>query len=76
MRDGPEAGLILIDEIVGRGDLQNYYLAHAAKADMLRRMSRLSEAKRAYQSALELAQQEPEIRFLRKRIAEVDRGSS
>lgn len=74
MRDGPGVGLVLIDEIVGRGDLQNYYLAHAAKADMLRRMSRLSEAKRAYQSALELAQQEPEIRFLRKRIAEMDRG--
>ncbi len=76
MRDGPEAGLVLIDEIVGRGDLQNYYLAHAAKADMLRRISRFSEAKRAYQSALELAQQEPEIRFLQKRIAEMDRGSS
>lgn len=74
MRDGPGVGLVLIDEIVGRGDLQNYYLAHAAKADMLRRISRLSEAKRAYQSALELAQQEPEIRFLRKRIAEMDRG--
>ncbi len=76
MRDGPEAGLVLIDEIVGRGDLQNYYLAHAAKADMLRRMSRLSEAKRAYQSALELAQQEPEIRFLQKRIAEMNHGTS
>ena len=76
MRDGPEAGLVLIDEIVGRGDLQNYYLAHAAKADMLRKMSKLSEAKRAYQSALNLAQQEPEIRFLQKRIAEMNRGTS
>ena len=76
MRDGPEAGLVLIDELVGRGDLQNYYLAHAAKADMLRRMSKLSEAKRAYQSALDLAQQEPEIRFLQKRIDEMDRGTS
>lgn len=71
MRDGPEAGLALIDAIVGRGDLAQYHLAHAARADMLRRLGRRNEARAAYERALELAQQEPERRFLTKRLGEL-----
>src|SRR4029079_18864661 len=56
MRDGPEAGLSLIDAILGRGELGNYHLAHAARADLLRRLGRRDEAKAAYERSLELAQ--------------------
>ncbi len=69
MRDGPAAGLALIDALLAQGELANYHLAHAAQADMLRRLARPTEARAAYQRALELAQQEPEQRFLRKRLA-------
>ena len=69
MRDGPSAGLALIDALLAQGELANYHLAHAAQADMLRRLARPTEARAAYQRALELAQQEPEQRFLRKRLA-------
>ena len=69
MRDGAQAGLALIEEILARGDLANYHLAHAARADLLRREQRFGEALVSYQTALELAQQEPEIRFLKQRIA-------
>ena len=68
MRDGPVAGLELIDEILSRGELANYHLAHAAKADMCRRLGRFDQARAAYEQALTLAKQEPERRFLRKRI--------
>ena len=71
MRDGPEAGLSLIDAILGRGDLGDYHLAHAARADLLRRLGRRDEARAAYERALELAQQEPERRFLMKRLGEL-----
>jgi RNA polymerase sigma-70 factor (ECF subfamily) len=67
-RDGPAAGLALIDAILARGDLANYHLSHAARADLLRRLNRPTEARAAYLHALELAQQEPEKRFLRDRI--------
>ncbi|HTM62688.1 MAG TPA: RNA polymerase sigma factor [Burkholderiales bacterium] len=68
MRDGPESGLALID---GIKELGNYHLTHAARADLLRRLGRAKEAREAYQRALKLAQQEPERRFLERRIAEL-----
>lgn len=72
MRDGPEAGLALIDAILARGDLTDYHLAHAARADMCRRLGRVAEARISYERALDLAHQEPERRFLERRLAELD----
>jgi RNA polymerase sigma-70 factor (ECF subfamily) len=68
MRDGPEAGLALIDAILAEGALADYHLAHAARADMCRRLGRTADARTAYQQALSLARQEPERRFLEGRI--------
>jgi RNA polymerase sigma-70 factor (ECF subfamily) len=72
MRDGPAAGLELIDAILARGELADYHLAHAARADLCRRLGRTAEARGAYQRALGLARQEPERRFLRRRLEELD----
>lgn len=69
MRDSPAAGLSLIDAILARGELTDYYLAHAARADLYRRMGRTTEAQAAYQRALDLAQPEPARRFLAQRLA-------
>jgi RNA polymerase sigma-70 factor (ECF subfamily) len=71
MRDGPAAGLALIDGILDSGELSDYHLAHAARADLCRRLGRTSQARAAYERALSLAQQEPERRFLRKRLQEL-----
>ena len=71
MRDGPETGLKLIEAILDRGDLAQYHLAHAALAELSRRLSRRDEARAAYERALSLARQEPERRFLTKRLAEL-----
>ncbi|HEU4343439.1 MAG TPA: RNA polymerase sigma factor [Candidatus Binatia bacterium] len=71
MRDGPAAGLSLIDDILARGDLENYHLAHAARADLCRRLGRSEEARVSYQRALVLTRQEPERRFLERRLAEL-----
>jgi RNA polymerase sigma-70 factor (ECF subfamily) len=71
MRDGPAAGVALIDTILGRGDLAEYHLAHAARADLLRRLGNREAARGAYHRALALAQQEPERRFLKKRLAQL-----
>jgi len=71
MRDGPAAGLSLIDAILARGDLEKYHLAHAARADLCRRLGRTAEARASYERALTLAQQEPERRFLERRLAEL-----
>jgi RNA polymerase sigma-70 factor (ECF subfamily) len=71
MRDGPADGLALIDGILDRGDLQDYHLAHAARADLLRRLGRTQEARRAYQRTLKLVSQEPERRFIERRLAEL-----
>ncbi|MGQ0695941.1 MAG: RNA polymerase sigma factor [Nitrospiraceae bacterium] len=71
MRDGPAAGLELIDTILARGDLKNYYLAHSAKADLCRRLGRTAEARVSYERALSLTQQEPERRFLERRLTEL-----
>ena len=69
MRDGPLTGLALIDAILARGDLGNYHLAHAARADLCRRLGRTVEARASYERALDLTQQEPERRFLERRLA-------
>jgi RNA polymerase sigma-70 factor, ECF subfamily len=71
MRDGPAAGLELIDAIIGRGDLADYHLAHAARAEFCRRLGRVADAKAAYERAIGLVRQEPERRFLEKRLAEL-----
>jgi RNA polymerase sigma-70 factor (ECF subfamily) len=71
MRDGPQAGLALIDEILDRGDLADYHLAHSAKADLLRRLGRAGEAAASYRAALALARQEPERRFIERRLREL-----
>jgi RNA polymerase sigma-70 factor (ECF subfamily) len=71
MRDGPAAGLELIDELLERGDLAEYHLAHAARADFCRRLGKAGDARAAYQRALELTQLEPERRFLERRITEL-----
>lgn len=68
MRFGPEAGLALIDGILARGELEDYHLAHAARADCLRRLGRNEEAREAYRRALSLTRQAPERRFLEARL--------
>jgi RNA polymerase sigma-70 factor (ECF subfamily) len=71
MRDGPLAGLELIDAILARGDLSEYHLAHSARADLCRRLGRTAEARSSYERALALARQEPERRFLEQRLSEL-----
>jgi RNA polymerase sigma-70 factor (ECF subfamily) len=71
MRDGSAAGLELIDAIMARGDLNDYYLAHSARAELCRRLGRTEEARVSYKRALGLTQQEPEQRFLRARLSEL-----
>ncbi|MBE9160278.1 RNA polymerase sigma factor [Nodosilinea sp. LEGE 06152] len=71
MRDGPQAGLQLLDEILAEGDLANYHLAHAARADLCRRLGETAAARASYQRALELVKQEPERRFLESRLREL-----
>jgi RNA polymerase sigma-70 factor, ECF subfamily len=71
MRDGPAAGLALVEAILDRGDLAGYHLAHAARADLLRRLGRRDDARAAYERALELARQGPERRFLMNRLSQL-----
>jgi RNA polymerase sigma-70 factor, ECF subfamily len=71
MRDGPAAGLELVDAILARGDLADYHLAHSARADLCRRLGRTAEARVSYERALELTRQEPERRFLEGRLREL-----
>ena len=71
MRDGPNKGLELVDELLESGELANYHLAHAARADLCRRLGKSSEARASYERALVLTKQEPERRFLEKRLAEL-----
>lgn len=72
MRDGPDAGLELIDGIFERGELTGYHLAHAARADLCRRTGRLDDARSAYRQAIDLTEQLPERRFLERRLASLD----
>jgi len=69
MRDGPAAGLSLVEAILARGDLKDYHLAHAARADLCRRLGKTTQARAAYKRAIALARQEPERRFLERRLA-------
>jgi RNA polymerase sigma-70 factor (ECF subfamily) len=71
MRDGPAAGLRLIDAILERGDLADYHLAHSARAELCRRLGRRAEARAAFERALGLTRQEPERRFLERRLSEL-----
>jgi len=71
VRDGPGAGLALIDAIFIRGDLQDYYLAHSAQADLYRRVGKTAEARASYSRALSLARQEPARHFLERRLREL-----
>ena len=75
MRDGPAAGLALVDAILSRGHLTEYRLAHAARAELCRRLGKTAEARAAFERALALTRQEPERRFLQRRLAEVTGGS-
>ena len=71
MRDGPEAGLGLIDALLARGELADYHLAHSARADLCRRLGKLAEAAVSYRKALELSKQDPERRYLEGRLREI-----
>nr|WP_053381955.1 RNA polymerase sigma factor [Nitrospira moscoviensis] len=71
MRDGPAAGLELIDRILAGGELADYHLLHSARADLCRRLGRNSEARSSYERALTLTKQEPERRFLERRLREL-----
>ena len=71
MRDGPSAGLVLIDAILLRGDLTDYHHIHSARADLCRRLGMIVEARESYQRALDLCQQAPERRFLKRRLDEL-----
>jgi len=71
MRDGPTAGLALIDAILGRGALADYHLAHSARAELCRRLGRAADARASYTRALDLARQEPQRRFLERRLREL-----
>jgi RNA polymerase sigma-70 factor, ECF subfamily len=71
MRDGPAAGLALIDAVLARGELGDYHLAHSARADLCRRLGRTAEARTSYERALALTQQERERRFLARRLREL-----
>jgi len=75
MRDGPQAGLPLIEAILARGELLDYHLAHAARADLCRRLGKKDQARSAYERALALARQEPERRFLKRRLGELTETS-
>ena len=74
MRDGPASGLALVDGILERGDLRDYRFAHAARADLCRRLGRANDARVSYERALALTTQEPERRFIERRIKELNRG--
>ena len=71
LRDGPAAGLALVEAILARGDLADYHLAHSARADLCRRLGRTADARASYARALALTRQEPERRFLERRLAEL-----
>jgi RNA polymerase sigma-70 factor (ECF subfamily) len=71
MRNGPQAGLTLIDAILARGELEDYYLAHSARADFYRRLGEVEQARAAYEKALGLARPEVARRFLARRLKEL-----
>ncbi len=76
MRDGPEAGVELINAILARDELTDYHLAHAALADLYRRLGRTADARKSYEVALQLSQQESVRRFLQKRLCELSNSNT
>jgi len=74
MRDGPAAGLSLIDSILSRGKLRDYQLAHAARAELCRRLGQTADSIDSYQRALSLTRQEPQRRFIEKRLRELEKS--
>ena len=72
MRDGPLAGVTIIDAILARGELADYHLIHSARAELCRRLGRTAEARNSYERALSLTQQEPERRFMQRRLEELN----
>jgi RNA polymerase sigma-70 factor, ECF subfamily len=74
MRDGPDAGVALIDEIFARGELLDYRFAHAARAELCRRLGRTADARESFERALALTRQEPERRFIERRLTELRSG--
>ncbi|WP_408101503.1 RNA polymerase sigma factor [Stutzerimonas sp. VN223-3] len=72
MRDGPDVGLLLVESLLARGELQDYHLLHSARADFCRRLGRIDDARSAYRIALQLTRLEPERRFLQQRLDELD----
>ena len=71
MEQGPLAGLVLVDNLLQRGELQDYHLAHSARGEFCRQLGRFDEARSAYEKALSLTQQAPEKRFITRRLAEL-----
>jgi RNA polymerase sigma-70 factor (ECF subfamily) len=76
MRDGAAAGLALVDAILARGDLADYHLAHSARADLCRRLGKTADARASYQRALSLVRQDPERRFLERRLSELPQDTT
>ncbi|HEX7796278.1 MAG TPA: RNA polymerase sigma factor [Vicinamibacterales bacterium] len=74
MRDGPAAGLALVDEILARGELADYRLAHAARAELCRRLGKTDDARKSYERALKMTRQEPERRLIEKRLQELGKA--
>jgi RNA polymerase sigma-70 factor (ECF subfamily) len=72
MRDGPLAGLALIDAILKRGDLNDYHLAHAARADLCRRLGKIVEARLSYKRAIGLTKQESQRQFLERQLVKLE----
>jgi RNA polymerase sigma-70 factor (ECF subfamily) len=72
MRDGPAAGLALVDGLLARGELNDYHLSHSVRADLCRRLGKADDARAAYRQALAMAKQEPERRFLERRLRELN----
>jgi RNA polymerase sigma-70 factor (ECF subfamily) len=71
MRDGPQAGLVVVDTLLARGELGDYHLAHSARADLCRRLGQTADARASYERALALTQQETQRRFLERRLREL-----
>jgi RNA polymerase sigma-70 factor (ECF subfamily) len=75
MRDGPHAGLALVDAVLEQGELAAYHWAHSTRAELCRRLGRTAEARASYKRALDLAHQEPQRRFLDRRLSELPEES-
>jgi len=71
MRDGPAAGLALVDDLLARGELESYHLVHSVRADLCRRLGKVEDARSAYRQALAQTRLEPERRFLERRLDEL-----